>query len=201
MPLKRSHVGRLAALAALATAAALPSGALAAGTAAGCTIPAGTQAFAQFGDTSSYYLPSGGNFEQANGWKTSGNATLQYDNDPFNVTGLNSQRTSYRLPSGASVRSGRFCISADTPHLRFTARSIGSGPLTVQVDSYSTGGTYLSTSTQTISAADHGAWAPTANVALPTTGMAAGDKALAQVTLISNGDWLADDVMVDPYAR
>jgi hypothetical protein len=200
----RSRIARLAALAGLAGAAlSLPSGALANGTGAGCDIPATSQEFAQFGDSAYYYLPGGANFESAtagDAWRRSG-STIVSGSEPYALWSTR-DKNALRMPAGSSVQSGRFCVSADFPHARFMARSLGSAPLEARVDLYdTTSGAPLRSSTTQILPGDHANWAPTAYVSLDTTGMAAGERAMAQVTISSQGDWLVDNVFIDPYMR
>jgi hypothetical protein len=202
MPTLKLRAGRGAALAALAlTALAVPSAALAGPAPAGCTIPATTQAFAQFGDTSNYYLADGGAFEGSKtSWRLSGGAGLVAGSEPFALVST-THSSALRVPSGATAQSGRFCVSSEIPHLRFVARSAGGGDLTVRIDTYATGGALIGSRTQTVAAAAHTAWAPTAFIDLDTSAMAPGEKALAQMTVISHGDWRVDSVFIDPYAR
>jgi len=193
---KNAVVGGALAVAALGA----PAGALASGTASGCTIPATQQEFAQFGDPSYYYLADGGAFEGKTTWRLSGGAGLVSGSEPFGLVS-SSHVSSLRVPAGASAQSGRFCVSNQIPHLRFVARAQGAGDLSVRVDTYATGGALIGSRTQTVPAAAHTAWAPTAYIDLDTSRMAPGEKALAQVTVTSAGTWQVDSVFIDPYAR
>ena len=195
---------RLAALAACATLA-LPSAALAGkstttttspSSPSSCSYPATSQSFLRWGDTSYYYLASGGAMETMS-WSGSGGSIVA-GNEPWYLAST-LHKNSLRLPRGASVTSPKFCVSAALPHLRFVAKA-ASGEITVRVDLYNAAtGKVSSSHSETLFASSHLPWAPTRFVSLDTGGMAAGETANATVTITSYGDWLVDDVFVDPY--
>lgn len=199
MPFQKRDVllAKLAVAGAAIAALAVPGGAVAAAP-AGCDVPATTQVFASFGDTSHYYLAGGGAFEKLT-WATAGAAALVAENEPFKLNAATDTR-SLGLGAGATARSPKFCVSADLPHLRFVARARGTEPLEARIDTF-VSGTLVSSTTTSIPASVHTAWAPSQYVSLNTSGMAAGEKATAQVTFRSRGDWLVDDVYIDPYAK
>jgi hypothetical protein len=188
---------KLAVTGAALAALALPGGAAAAAP-VGCDLPATTQVFSSFGDTSHYYLSSGGAFEKLT-WATTGAAALVAENEPFKLNAATDTR-SLGLGAGATARSPKFCVSADLPHLRFVARARGSEPLEARIDTF-VSGTLVSSTVTSIPAAAHTTWTPSQFVSLNTSGMAPGEKATAQVTFTSHGDWLVDDVYIDPYAK
>lgn len=183
-----------------------PAGVLAAQTTAPadtstpCNLPTSTQLFAGFGDLNYYYPAPGGSFETMQ-WGTSGKVSLVPETAPLGL-GAAGDAQSVRLPARTSITSPDFCVSQAMPHLRFAARSYGSGPLAVRVDLYQKGVLKTSATTQ-LAAGDYVSWAPTADVTLDTSTLSAGEKALARVTMTSqtSGDWQVDDVYVDPYAR
>jgi hypothetical protein len=199
MPFQKraSLLAKLAVTGAALAALALPGGAAA----ADCTLPATAQTFAQFGDPNHYYLATGGGFEvsDAKGWSLFGSTSVIAENEPFMLAGTSDTR-SVRVPAGSSVRSGKFCVTARLPHLRFVAKHAGGGDLEVRVDTYN-GSELIGTAYTAVPAAEHGQWAPSRYVSLNTSGIPAGEKAHAQVTILSQGDWQVDDVFIDPYAK
>ena len=97
-----------------------------------CTPNATTQVFAAFGDPRYYYLAPGGAFEGSISWRMSGAVSLAAENEPWYLAGTRHQ-SSARLAAGASITSEKFCVSRDTPYLRFLAKSAGSGQLDVTI--------------------------------------------------------------------
>jgi hypothetical protein len=121
-------------------------------------------------------------------------------NEPFYLTGLN-HRKALRLRSGGSVTTPQLCVSPELPHLRFVARASGSGQLDVTVRVHGSNGKVIDSSSGSISPSDHVAWAPSRLVNLKSDKFAAGETDVVTVTFASQGDWLVDDVLIDPYRR
>jgi len=182
-----------------ATAAALFVAAPAAASGATCVYGPTSQAFGQFGDTNRYYLAPNGGFEGALTWLKSGPVSQDTANDPFRLTGT-SDKKSLRLGSGGSVTTPLMCISPETPHLRFVAKAAGSGQLDVDVR-YWVNGQVTDSSSGSVSPSDHATWAPSRTVDLKTDKLLPGQTGLVTVTFRSQGDWLIDDVLVDPWGR
>lgn len=199
---RRRALAGTAAIVALAMAA-IPTVASArkvSATSSGCSLPSTSQVFSSFGDLNQYYLASGGSFEGALTWAKSGDAAAVLGNEPYYLAGAD-HKSSVRLRSGGSLTSAKFCVSADLPHLRFLAKSAGSGQLDVRVDTYAGDGTVTGSSSGSISPSDHASWAPTRFVSLNTSSIPAGQTAYASLTISSQGDWHVDDVFVDPRMR
>jgi len=77
--------------------------------------------FASWGDSSSYELVPGGNFEGSlAGWSLAGGATRTAGSEPYGVTGTVGQ-SSLLLPAGASAQSPPVCVDASHPTFRFFA--------------------------------------------------------------------------------
>ena len=128
-----------------------------------CDNAALTQPFAQFGDSNSYKLVPGGDFEGSlAGWTLSGKAARVSGSEPFGATGKVGKSSIY-LPAGSSVQSPYTCVDFAYPTFRFFARNNGLlstvavsivykeplvGPVAVPI-----GAVLLS-----------GGWAPTANM-------------------------------------
>jgi hypothetical protein len=121
-------------------------------------------------------------------------------NEPFFLSGL-SDRRSLRLGAGGSVTTPKLCVSPELPHLRFVAKASGSGQLDVEVRVYGSNGKVVDSSSGSISPSKHVVWAPSRMVDLKSDNFAAGETGQVTVTFKSQGDWLVDDVFVDPYRR
>jgi hypothetical protein len=83
------------------------------------------------------------------------------------------------------------------PHLRFVAR--GKGQLDVEVRVERDGST--DSSSGSVSESDHRGWAPSRYVELKTGSIPAGESATVTVKFRSQGEWLVDNVFIDPYRR
>ena len=193
MPRRLSRIRLLTSAALAVTAlAALPAGA----SAADCPVAPTTQAFSQFGDPNQYFLAPGGAFASFDGWTTKGRVSLVAGTD---LLGLSPESRSADLDGSEGVTSASFCVDSTMPHLRFSARSVRTGPLDVTVRTTFNGST--ETSIGTISPDDHRAWAPSRYVELRTSAIPAGESGTATVQFRSLGEWLIDDVYIDPYRR
>ncbi len=106
-----------AGLASSARAALISSGA--------CNESSLSHPFAQWGDSNSYELAPGGDFESgASGWTLSGGAKLVTGSEPYGARGAVGSH-SLALPSGASAQSPFTCVNASYPTFRFFARNNG----------------------------------------------------------------------------
>jgi hypothetical protein len=84
-----------------------------------------TQPFAPWGDSNSYKLVPGGDFEGSYaGWAFTGGAGTVTGSEPFGATGAVGQSSVY-LPAGASVQSPYTCVDAAYPTFRFFGRNNG----------------------------------------------------------------------------
>jgi hypothetical protein len=178
----------LAVVGALVSAAAAQADPLSSCPAAGVSQP-----FAAWGDSASYELAPGGDFESA-GWGLERGAALASGSEPFAATGsLGTQSLS--LPAGADATSPSFCVDAGKPTLRlFTS---GGGLLAVEIQ---TGG--LTIPVGVVSASS--AWAPSPILLSGGTllGPLGGGTVQARVRISAlTGDPRIDDVFVDPWHR
>jgi hypothetical protein len=87
------------------------------------------------------------------------------------------------------------------PHLRFMAGQQDWSSLEVTVRHYEDAQLIDSFTTTLDPAAHYDEWAPTRNLAMHTGEIPAGESRSATVTIKSNGDWVVDDVYIDPYRR
>ena len=84
-----------------------------------------TQPFAPLGDSNSYKLVPGGDFEGSlTGWTLTGGARRVAGSEPFGATGSVGKYSMY-LPAGASVQSPYTCVDAAYPMFRFFGRNNG----------------------------------------------------------------------------
>jgi hypothetical protein len=98
-----------------------------------CNEAALSQPFLSWGDTSSYELVPGGDFEGSlAGWTLSGGAQRVSGSEPYGATG-SVGAYSLELPAGASVQSPFTCVDAAYPTFRFFARNQGLATVVVQV--------------------------------------------------------------------
>jgi hypothetical protein len=195
MPRKLSRGRRLVTMAGVAAIAALavPGAAQA----AECPVAPTKQAFSAFGDLDSYFLAPGGDFESLDHWTTRGRPRLKTG---LNALGLTLGDRSVELSRGESITSAPFCVDRTMPHLRFTGRSIDGDQLDVTVSVTYNGST--DSSGGSVSSSDHRhAFKPSRKVELKTNGIPAGESAMATVRFETGGEWLLDDVHVDPYRR
>ena len=90
-----------------------------------CDNAALTQPFAPWGDSNSYELVPGGDFQGSlAGWTLTGGASRDPGSEPFGATG-NVGKSSIYLPAGGSVQSPYTCVDAAYPAFRFFGRNNG----------------------------------------------------------------------------
>lgn len=184
----------LGTLLALATVGALVCAAAArADTLSSCPAAVVSQPFAAWGDSASYELAPGGDFESS-GWGLDRGATLAAGSEPFAATGtLGTQSLS--LPAGADAISPSFCVDAGKPTLRlFTS---GGGLLTVEIQ---TGGLTIPVGVVAASSS----WTPSPILLTGGTllGPLGGGTVQARIRISAlTGDPRVDDVFVDPWNR
>ncbi len=158
------------------------------------------QAFSPFGDNDWYALVSQGDFESLPTWSRGGNVTLAPTSDPFALTGTMGE-SSLGLQSGGWVRTPLHCVDLLTPHLRFVATATGGGELDIETRLIGCPRQLISRSSTSILPSDHSGWQPSAKIDLNTSCLGPGRTGIVDVRFRSEGDWLIDDVMIDPYKR
>lgn len=168
-----------------------------------CSLPT-TQAFAAYGDTNSYFLAPGGNFENgAPGWTLADGAALVAGN---NTAGgdPSSNKTSLSLPAGSSATSPLVCVSALDPWMRFYVRNAGSSTSRLGVTVLFTLPNGTPGSILIAKVSGTGTWAPTPaysyvmNVLALVSPTGTTNVAFRFAPLDSAGKWQVDDVWVDP---
>jgi hypothetical protein len=190
------------AAAAATAAAAQPARAHLLGLGGGNCPTSGTQVFAAWNDTNSYYLVPNGGFESGSiGWSLSG-ASVVYGNEPFFADGSHS----LSLPSGSRATSPVVCIGPHDLGIRMFASDLGGSDsgLHVRVLWYGLLNQLLGSSDYD-TFAPGGDWGPTAIVnssggfdfLIPLLGST---SARIQITPLSSGSaWRIDDLNVDPW--
>jgi hypothetical protein len=180
---------------------AAPAGATLLSTGA-CNEATLTQPFARWGDSSTYELVPGGDFEGSlSGWTLGGGATRVAGSEPFGATGRVGA-DSLALAAGASAQSPYVCVNASYPTFRLFARNGGLlSTMLVQVV-YKTvlGPVALPLGTVALS----GAWQPTLPMLTGSVvgGLLSGGTAQAALRFTAlTGSSRIDDVFVDPRMR
>ena len=170
----------------------------------GCPIPPSSQVLSQLGDTASYALVPGGDFEgNMSGWTLNG-ASVVSGNEPWYVTN-SSDSQSLSVPAGASAVSPPFCVSNQFPSWRFFAK-LGGGAvwssLNVSVQWTDQNGNTGVMPVATLQGGSFRSWAPTASLQLGP--VLDSSTTMTERLVFSGGNgatWQIDDVYVDPYAK
>ena len=165
-----------------------------------CSYPNAAQVFAPWKDQGYYELaPDGGLEGGGTGWTLTGGAKLVAANESHFLNGAEDD-TAIQLPFGGTATSPPVCVDETTPDFRVMTENIGTkgsklrvmvtyelanGPKTQQTDA---------------PPADKG-WEPTPPLQLQTDGEA---ERVARITFTAKdpkGEYLVDDLYVDPFAR
>lgn len=158
-----------------------------------CSSAAVSQPFAPWGDTSSYQLVAGGDFESGT-WSLSGGAQLVNDSEPFAATGtLGAAAVS--LPAGGTATSPLTCLDAAYPSLRMFVGGNG----TVMVSAVA-GGASIPLGV----VHGGGSWVPSQaiNTNGAVFGLLKGGSADVSLRLTGlTGAAEVDDVFIDPWQR
>jgi hypothetical protein len=174
-------------------AVALPPAVAQADLLGSCTPSAVTQPFAAWGDSASYELVPGGDFESSS-WTLSGGAQRVAGSEPYAVTGTLGS-WSLSLPAGASAQSPSTCVDASYPTARFFISGSGVVALSVVDD-----GIEIPAGV----AIAPGSWQPTPVLLTesPLLGLLSGGTAKVSLELTTVlGDPQIDDVFIDPWNR
>ena len=171
-----------------------------------CGAQTESQPFTRWGDTASYTLVPGGDFELGGAaWQLSGGANGAPGNESYNVAGGGSQ--SLGLPAGSAATSPGSCTSIYHPTVRFFLRNTGSptSRLTVQaLYPGLLGGVETTTVGQLTGSAN---WHPSPAMTLLVSNLLS-TASVNQTTIAfrfvpadSTGAWSIDDVYLDPFMR
>ena len=161
-----------------------------------------SQPFLKWGDSNTYELVPGGNFEGSlTGWTLSGGAAPVAGGEPYPVSGSASS-SSLALPTGASAQSPFVCVNASYPIFRFFARNDGLASTVVAQVVYQTalGQVALPVGVVALS----GEWQPTLPMLTGSVvaGLISGGTAEAALRFTAlTGSSRIDDIFVDPRMR
>jgi hypothetical protein len=160
--------------------------------------------FAAWGDLEAYWLTPGGGFEPNTPKWSLANAKVVSGNETFKV---HSAKDAYSLSVAdkGSALSPIFCLTNDTPTMRFFVRAGKVDPTAVlQVELYyDIGGTKYS-ATIALFAATSTTWRPSPQVQILVNQLAllSGDiRAQLRFKATGKAGWWIDDVYVDPKRR
>ncbi len=167
-----------------------------------CNDAALSQPFLAWGDSSSYELVPGGDFEGSlSGWTLDGGAQRAAGSEPYGATG-SVGAYSLLLSSGASAQSPFTCVDAAYPSFRFFARNEGLlSTVLVQVVYQTVLGPV---SVPLGAVALSGKWQPTLPMLTGSVVFGALSGGTAQVALrftALTGSSRIDDVFIDPRMR
>uniref|UniRef100_UPI0035630337 hypothetical protein n=1 Tax=Paraconexibacter sp. TaxID=2949640 RepID=UPI0035630337 len=160
--------------------------------------------FSQWKDPDLYSLAPGGAFEGDTGWMRTGDATLHPENNPFGLSGPGSR--SLRLRGGGQATSPPVCVSDRHPFLRFTVHALGNGkPKDLRIealwDDENGSNTALLATENSKKFKD---WKPSNKIPLGSElPLKTGQPLHVRLKFSlgdSDGDWLVDDVYIDPRA-
>jgi hypothetical protein len=159
--------------------------------------------FKAWGDTNTYELAPGGDFEGSlSGWTLSGGAAKVAGSEPFAATGSAGTSSLY-LPAGASAQTPFTCVNAAYPIFRFFARN--NSPLSTVLVSVVYKLPLLGNVAVPVGAvALSGNWAPTLQMltASAVTGLLSGGTTQVAVRFTAlTGSSQIDDVFIDPRCR
>ena len=152
--------------------------------------------FAPWGDSALYFLAPNGDFAAGTeGWQGGG---VVADRSPLSGGGA------LHLGDGDRATSPGVCVGLDTPTVRFFARNAGDpgGELDVDVRFETLLGLTLTVPIGSVSS--DGAWAPSPTLPIVANllGVLGGSHTpVAFRFRADGGDWLIDDVYVDPYGK
>ena len=174
---------------------------------AACPTAGVSQPFKQFGDANYYTLAPGAGFEPGMAdWTLTGTAVVAGNESYFLNTADDS--AALKVKAGSVSLSPSFCVSAATPTLRLMAKKLTTttGQLKVELLYRTANG---DTKTALAGLIAHGAkgdyastWKPSAELklttALPISTSPGTMSVQIRLTADKGGDWLADDIYIDP---
>jgi hypothetical protein len=192
--------GALIALCVFASASQASSGPSGSGTArTTCSYPKATQVFSQWGDDAYYELAPDGGFEAGGtGWAFGSGAGLVSGNESMYLNG-SADQSSLSLPYRGTATSPPFCVDANTPVFRFMALNSGDdhAKLRVTVTYALTQGT----KSRITELRTGNSWTATEPLQLDTDGESERVARISFTPSEAGGQWLLDDVYIDPFAR
>jgi hypothetical protein len=154
--------------------------------------------FAPWGDSSSYELAPGGDFESSDytssPWTLSGGSQVVAGSEKYAATGTLGT-SSLSVPAGASAESPATCVGVAYPTLRFFASGSGTALVSVVYNG-------LAIPAGVVTAT--GDWEPTPVMATdaPLVGLLSGGTANVSILVTGlTGSVQVDDMFIDPWFR
>jgi hypothetical protein len=192
---------------AVVSAALLAVLVLPAAASAACPTTPVSKPFQRFGDYADYSLVQNGHFESGTaGWSLNG-ASVAYENESYKVRSA-SDTKSLRIESHGKAISPTFCVGEEHPHFRFFARRANGtwGVLYAWVRWTDDDGRVREMMSGSPSGDVFRWWTPSNPLVLGSALPLAEHGGTMQVQLVFDpdnwgGDWLIDDVYIDPYRR
>jgi len=164
------------------------------------------QPFTRWGDTASYFLAPGGDFENGtDGWGLTGSARVVADNEPWNVSGVGD--SALQIPAGATVTTPTVCVGLDHPTIRLFAKRTSGLPLlaslAVSVEVETSLGLKVTVPVNAV-LLNTGSWSQTGRMLIVANllPLLPGDLTPIRLKFTSLlGTFRIDDVYVDPRVR
>ena len=168
-----------------------------------CQPPPLVSPFAQWGDTSGYFLAPGGSFDAgAAGWVLDGAELSSGAGAGFSF-GSVSASGSLAIGAGGSATSPSLCVNSTMPYIRFFARQVSrGGDLVVQGVQSGNPSSAMPVSVTEVPNGSMPSWAPVGRVVVVTSSLASGESVnglLRFSVLGATGAWQIADIYVDPY--
>jgi hypothetical protein len=207
--LKRNRILLFVAVAAgMAVAAPSAQAGVLVKTAQNCGTETIEQPFTRWNDQANYILAPNGTVENGStSWSLSGSSVVA-GNEPWYVHGAG-ERSSLKLPAGASATTGTICVGLDRPTLRFFSKStstslLGSlATLVVSVQVETSVGLVVTLPIGVV--LPHSQWQPTVPYAVIANLLPLLPGQYTPVrfvfTAVGGSSWQIDDVYVDPRSK
>jgi hypothetical protein len=167
---------------------------------AACNYPEASQVFSQWNDNAYYQLaPDGGLEEGGSGWTFSGGAGLIEGNESYYLNGGDDD-TALDLPYGGVATSPKVCVDDTTPQFRLMVLNGGKKDTRLKVSVIYE----MPNNKNELKGFDvraWGDWQPSDAVKLETKNH---EERVARISFTpkeKEGDWLIDDLYIDPFAR
>ncbi len=168
-----------------------------------CQPPPLVNPFAQWRDTSGYFLAPGGSFDgAAAGWVLNG-AELSNGSGAGFSFGSISASGSLTIGAGGSAISPSLCVNSTMPYIRFFARQVSRGSdLLVQGVQPAGDGPAVPVTVTELPDGSMPSWGPADPIAVITASLAPGESVNGDLRFSvpgATGAWQIDDIYVDPY--
>lgn len=178
--------------------AVLAAGLVAAPAASACPERPVTQPFAAWGDVRDYVEVPGGSFEEGFAWDAVGTPVL--------AEGTEAGSAALRLHAGDSITSPALCVTRSYPHLRLLALAANRrSHLAIEALWTDAEGKRQLRPLEPQTALPHQSWLPTGDIplrkVLPRDLGGVRDLRVRLSVVGPVGDWVVDDVFVDPVKR